>query len=147
MWFSRRDVWMTLLSSWIYPYDIPQRPTIFLRMLYQKKYCHLGLKETERGWNKGMPSGFQNSTAGNSLIQLLRYKYILPFKKKWRITPMAEPWVQSLEPWAQRVKSQATKNCSWAWKPSGSFPTGYQSHFGPVPSLFFLFSPFWSENG
>lgn len=76
-------------------YDIHRRPTKFLRMLYQQIHSSLRLKETELD---KMKEGCQIPTivqAGNRLIKLLGYKYMLALKKQkgklTRITTRAGP--------------------------------------------------------
>lgn len=48
MGLSRKYLWKRFFPTGVNLHVIHKKPTRFLRMLYHKKYCQLGLKETER---------------------------------------------------------------------------------------------------
>lgn len=58
------------------------KPTRLLAMLYQKKYCQLGLKETEIGLDEGRPWDFWNSTGQANKVIQLQTCVILPEKRR-----------------------------------------------------------------
>lgn len=52
MGLSRKYLWRRLSFIGMNLHDIHEKPTSFLRMIYQKKHCQLELKRIERGQNK-----------------------------------------------------------------------------------------------
>ena len=82
MELSRNDLWRTLLSDGMGLCELCGKPTRLLAMLYQKKYCQLGLKETEIGLDEGRPWDFWNSTGQANKVIQLQTCVILPEKRK-----------------------------------------------------------------
>lgn len=63
------------------PHEIHAKPTRFLGILGQQKYCQLGLKGTERVWNQRRLLDPQMVLAGRRLIKLT-YKVLTLWKRK-----------------------------------------------------------------
>lgn len=126
-------------------------PQHFFKNVVSAKTVHLQWK-----WKRQdkMEEGCQNTKileAGNRLIKLISWKYVLPFKKK-----DAETWSQKLEPWAEwleleacGVESQAkhqnlecTDDYSQTLTPNEICPAGFQICIRPVAPFFPLCFPF-----
>lgn len=159
MGLSRKYLWKTLLSNHVNCGDMHRRPTRFLRMLLKQKHCQLRLKETETGQMKQDHRTPKILQARNRLMKLLSCEHLLPFKKKGRMTPRADPQAQRAELWAQRsepqvqrqepqaqAEPQTTEDYSQDLKIGGICKAQFQNFLGPVTSFFFQLPPFWNGN-
>lgn len=80
MRLSRKDLWRSILSNGVSPWNIHGKPTPSLRILYHQKHCQFGLKLTGR--NERRLSGSKNSTYRKQVYKLLSCKDVLPFVQK-----------------------------------------------------------------
>lgn len=112
---STKALWGTFLSNCMDLCYICERTKRCLRILYQQRHYHLGLKWTETEWNKRRLSHSQILQAGNRLKKFLICKHVQPFKKKRWLQrgslglkghifgqKKADLWCQRPDLWAQR---------------------------------------------
>lgn len=87
---SRRDLKRTFLSNVTDPLDISGRQAGILRILYQQKYCQLGLRGKRQGKVKQVSQTSECLQTGNGLVKLLICK-CATLQEKGRMTPRTEP--------------------------------------------------------
>ena len=91
--------------------DIHRRSTRFLRVLYQQKYCQLGIKRAERGENERKHLDLHNSVGNNKPNKITHLKNCATFHVKGRMIQSAEPQRIILRP--------SNKKPSWLLKQLG----------------------------
>lgn len=128
------------------PHEIHAKPTRFLRMLGQQKYCQLGLKGTERVWNQRRLLDPQMVLPGRRLIKLT-YKVLPLWKRKddLGVATSLEGKTKSLE---GETKSPGGRDKrvmvdhSQAFKPNPDprvCPAGFQSYLRLMTPFYFPF--------
>lgn len=90
---SRKDLWRILLFNGVNTDNIHRRPTRFLRMLYQEKYCQLVLNQTKiKHYERGY--GTQSSTSRKLGDKTAQLQTCATLQGKGRMTLKLEPRVQ-----------------------------------------------------
>ena len=142
---TRNDLGRTLLSDGMGLCELHRRPIRLWGILYQQKYCQLGLKETKTGLEEGRQWDFWNSIGQTNKVIQLQTCVILPENRKtaglilplWSLTQLRGKgcfqlqrggapatveemnlWSQKLGPprWIQRIEHEAKEDYSHVLK-------------------------------
>lgn len=100
--------------------------------MYLQKLCQLGLRRTERLWNKRGLADLQPPQTRNMLIKLLSCKLMLPFMKKKH-----DP---------RRTELQSADHYSQDLTHTGACPSALRSALELVTPFFLQISPFWNTS-
>lgn len=127
MELSRKDLWMSPLSNRVNPCGIHGRPTKFLRIFFQQKYCQFEPKEGERAWKERKMWDSHSSTGRKEADKITQLQTCISFmkKKEWLIPCTIEDYSR---PWNLMEFPQLDFEIAWN-----------QWFFFKPPSIFFLF--------